>query len=553
VKRTLLTAFAAGLATLAVAPVASADPDDVDSSKLRQAVTVEGILEHERALQNIADMNGGSRHSLTPGYTASVAYVKATMAKAGYNVREIQFNMPFWRENSPPLLQQTSPTAKTYRPGTAADDSSPNVDFITFEQSASGNLTNARVVPVNGIVIPSPGGTAAGCQASDFPAAISGAVALISRGTCPFVQKLDLAEAAGAIGVILFNEGDSAGRQNALFRSASPGFGIPAVHSSFAVGKELYDAYQAGQNPTVNLKVDASVVDRFLPQVVAESRRGDPNRVVISGAHLDSVTAGPGINDDGSGVSTQLEAAEQIAKLGTPPRYKLRFMFFGGEEDGLIGSNYYAANLSDAEASKVAVMLDYDMLASSNYARLVYDGDGNGEEGNPVGPPGSGEVENVFTRYFAERGMATQPIPFDGRSDYAGFINRGIPAGGIFAGAEAPKTAEQVALFGGVQGEQLDPCYHEDCDTYATLTGQPPASTMNTFATNPVLAQMQANSLNGNALKSLDEMSDAAVHAMWYFARIKNTLPPRATAARTAKTKSYRLARQGHSKRAARR
>ena len=115
----------------------------------------------------------------------------------------------------------------------------------------------------------------------------------------------------------------------------------------------------------------------------------------------------------------------------------------------------------------------------------------------PAGPPGSGVVEDVFKRYFHERGMATLPQAFDGRSDYVGFINRGIPGGGIFAGAEVPKTAEQAAIFGGVAGEQYDPCYHEACDNIGTVTGQPPASTMNVFPTNPALAQMQADSLAG--------------------------------------------------------
>ena len=185
--------------------------------------------------------------------------------------------------------------------------------------------------------------------------------------------------------------------------------------------------------------------------------------MVLAGAHLDSVPAGPGINDDGSGSAWQLALAEQLAKRKFAPRNKVRFLWFGGEEDGLVGSQYYARNLSQAEVDKVDVMIDTDMIASPNYARLIYDGDGS-EPGGTPGPDGSGTIENVFARYFERRGMATEPIPFDGRSDYVGFVNRGIPSGGIFAGAEEPKTAEQVALFGGVAGEQLDPCYHEACD-----------------------------------------------------------------------------------------
>jgi Zn-dependent M28 family amino/carboxypeptidase len=537
-----LTACVAMLATLTFASTAVAKPPDVDSSELRAAVTLDGIVAHQQALQNIATMNGGTRHTETPGYTASVAYVRETMEAAGWNVSISQFNMPVWQETEPPVFEQLTPTAKPYAPGTAADDDSPAVDYITMEFSPTAEVPNAPVVPTNDIQIPSTGGSTSGCEESDYPAATAGAISLIQRGTCAFVQKLAMAEAAGAVGVILFNEGDTASRMNALFRSGPTDLGIPAVLSSFAVGKELYDAV----NPTAHLKTSGVNVDRFFPQVIAETPKGDPNHVVLAGAHLDSVTAGPGINDDGSGTSWQLELGEQIAKLGTPPRHKIRLMWFGGEEDGLVGSLYYAEHLPQSEIDKIDVMIDTDMIASPNYVRLVYDGDG--DELEPGGPAGSGVVEGVFKRYFSQRGMATLPQAFDGRSDYVGFINRGIPGGGIFAGAEVPKTADQVAVFGGVAGEQFDPCYHEACDNIDTVTGQPPASTMNSFATDPALAQLQADSLNGNALKSLREMSGAVTHAVWYFARVKDALPPRATTASAARkrAKTYRFKYQGH-------
>jgi Zn-dependent M28 family amino/carboxypeptidase len=546
-RRTHLAATAAFVAALVSAPSAVAAPPDVDSSRLERLVTVQGITEHQKALQNIADLNGGTRYTRTPGYTASAAYVKATLEKAGYSARYEMFNMPEWRETAPPVLQQVSPTNKTYVAGTAADDDSPSVDFIAFEHAPTKTLTNVRVVPTNDITIPSPGGTTSGCEMSDFPAATSGAVALIQRGTCAFTQKLDNAVTAGAVGVILFNEGDTADRRNALFRSASPGYPLPAVLSSLAVGQELYNAFQAGQNPTVNLTTNGVDEEHLYPNVVAETRRGDANHMVLLGAHLDSVPAGPGVNDDGSGTSFQLELAEQLARAGTPPWNKIRFLWFGGEEDGLVGSQYYAAHLSDAEVARTDMMLDTDMIASPNFARLVYDGDGSTFGPEVSGPAGSGTVEKVLTDYWAKHGMVSEPIPFDGRSDYVGFINRGIPAGGVFAGAEAHKTADQVAKYGGVQGEQLDPCYHEDCDTYSTVTGQPPASTMETFPTNPVLAQQQANSLNGNALRSLEQFKGTLVHASWYFARAKSALPSKATAAKAKKAKrSYRFKFAGH-------
>ena len=543
----LFTCAAVIAACLTATPAAIAAPPDVDSTRLEKLVTVQGITEHQRALQNIADLNGGTRYTRTPGYTASAAYVKATLEKAGYDARYEMFNMPEWHENAAPVLRQISPTNKSYIAGSAADDNSPSVDFIAFEHAPTKSLSNVKVVPTNDIVIPSPGGTTSGCEMSDFPAATSGAIALIQRGTCGFTTKLQNAVKAGAIGVILFNEGDTAGRRNALFRSADPGYSIPAVLSSFAVGQELYNAYKAGQNPTVNLATNGVDVEKLYPNVVAETKRGDANHMVLLGAHLDSVPAGPGVNDDGSGTSFQLELAEQLAKPGTPPRNKIRFLWFGGEEDGLVGSQYYAAHLSDAEVARTDMMLDTDMIASPNFARLVYDGDGSTFGPEVSGPAGSGTVERVLTDYWTKRGMVSEPIPFDGRSDYVGFVNRGIPAGGVFAGAEAPKTAAQVARYGGVQGEQLDPCYHEACDTYSTITGQPPASTMNTFASNPTLAQQQADSLNGNALRSLEQFKGTLVHAVWYFARAKDAFASNATAARAKNAKKgNRFKHMGH-------
>ena len=208
--------------------------------------------------------------------------------------------------------------------------------------------------------------------------------------------------------------------------------------------------------------------------MIAETRGGDPDHVVVVGAHLDSVEAGPGINDDGSGTSLLLTMAQRLARPGHPLKQKIRFGWWGAEEEGLVGSNYYAANLSQAEVDKIDVMLDYDMLSSPNYARLVYDGDGS-EGDNPAGPEGSGTVEEVYREWFASKRQAVVGIPFDGRSDYVGFTDRGIPAGGVFAGAEGVKTANEERVFGGDAGSWYDPCYHQACDDITTvLSGVPP-------------------------------------------------------------------------------
>ena len=529
-----LPAVAVAVAVMACPSLASAQ--GVDTSELRQAVTPDNVFAHQADLEAIANANNNTRDTRTSGYQASVNYVVGQLKSYGYKPQIVQFNLPEWVENSTPVLTRTDiDPDESYTPGTAADDDSPNVDFITFELSPSGTLTNVPVVPTTDVVIPSPGGSTSGCEPEDYPAAVSGAVALIQRGTCPFVQKLSEAQSAGAVGVILFNEGDTADRQNALFRAGPADLAIPSVLSSFAVGNELYQAYQAGQNPTVNMTIDAQVKDRFLPQVLAETQGGSPNRVVVAGAHLDSVAAGPGVNDDGSGTSAQLEIAKQIAAHRLVPNQKIRFMWFGGEEEGLIGSEYYAEHLSQDDADRIMVMIDTDMISSPNFARLVYDGDGS-VAGNPEGPPGSGEVERVFTDFWASQGFASEQIPFDGRSDYVGFTDRGIPAGGIFAGAEAPKTKQQVKLYGGAAGEQLDPCYHAFCDRLGTILGAPPAEVLK----NPA----NAKKMQGGGRRSMEQFLPAMTHAIWYFAKANNPLPARATTAAAQSTVQRRMKKQ---------
>ena len=203
--------------------------------------------------------------------------------------------------------------------------------------------------------------------------------------------------------MIIYNEGNTPERQNPIYvdNQPDPPATIAAVITSYTVGNELLQAYKAGKNPTVDFKVYGKFTDRFLPQVIAETKGGDPNNVVVVGAHLDSVPEGPGINDDGSGTATLLAQAQELASGRYQPRQKIRFAWWGAEENGLVGSSYYARNLSDKEVAKIDVMLDYDMLASPNYILGVYDGDGDDpEEGveHPPGPEGCGQGRGRLRR-----------------------------------------------------------------------------------------------------------------------------------------------------------
>ena len=503
----------------------SVTPQSPPARKFVKGVSVAEITEHQVALQRIASLNDDTREVFSSGYQESLDYVVSTLRDAGYRPRVDQFNFPFWAETQPPVLNQVTPTPKTYVPGDAEDDDQPTADFITMANSPTVELTNAPVFPVGGILDPPTGGSDSGCEAADY-AGVSGKVALVQRGTCPFVDKWSLAQAAGATGVIIYNEGNTPERQNPIFvdNQPDPPATIAAVITSYTLGNELLQAYKQGQNPTVDLKVYGDFTDRFLPQVIAETRGGDPNHVVVVGAHLDSVPAGPGINDDGSGTATLLAQAQELASGHYKLRNKIRFMWFGAEENGLVGSSYYASNLSQAEVDKIDVMLDYDMLSSANYVRGVYDGDGNAAPDNPAGPEGSGKVEQVFDDWFDSQGLESVRRAFDGRSDYVGFTDRGIPSGGIFSGAEGVKTAEEAAIYGGAAGSWYDPCYHQLCDNLITvLTGVPPLDAQG-LAPGGTEADKRAaqRAMAGGAIKSLTELSAAASYAVYYFAASKD-------------------------------
>ena len=192
---------------------------------------------------------------------------------------------------------------------------------------------------------------------------------------------------------------------------------------------------------------------------------GSAGHTVVVGAHLDSVREGPGIDDNGSGVAAVLETARWMKEAGITPANRVRFAFWGGEEDGLYGSQHYVDELSAAEIGQTAANLNVDMVASPNGVRSVHDGDGT--DFGHAGPAGSKAIEDVFFRYFQENALPAETTPFDGGSDYDAFLSAGIPGGGLFTGDEKRKTQAQAQAYGGVAGKDLDPCYHEACDTIA--------------------------------------------------------------------------------------
>ena len=177
------------------------------------------------------------------------------------------------------------------------------------------------------------------------------------------------------------------------------------------------------------------------------------------------------------------------------PRNKVRFAWWGAEESGLVGSNFYVDNLSQEGQDQIALYLNFDMIGSPNFVRFIYDGDGS--DFGLVGPPGSDIIEYFFEDFYGDNGLASDPTAFSGRSDYQAFINVGIPAGGLFTGAEGIKTPEQAGIYGGTAGEQYDPCYHLACDTFDNISLEVLDQNSDAVAASTLQYAMNTEEING--------------------------------------------------------
>jgi len=428
--------------------------------KLLKCVTIDGVRAHQAAFQAAADANDGTRAAGFPGYESSVAYVAETLAEAGYNVELEPFEFLYI---PPATLIQTAPGAP--------------VEYETGAFTGSGSGTVAG--PVIGVDLAlgnsdwpaDPATSTSGCEASDFASFPPGSIALVQRGTCFFSEKASNAEAVGAVATIIFNQGDRPTRMGlivataAQFPDGSPSnLTTPVVGASFPQGVALS---QAGSEADINV-IPNEIRTNF--NVIAELPGHNEDNVVMAGAHLDSVQDGPDVQDNGSGSAAILEVALQMAKV--KPTNTVRFAWWGAEELGLVGSTAYVNDLSQEELDDITLYLNFDMIGSPNFVYFIYDGDDSDGVGAGPGPEGSAKIEALFESYYEGLGLPFKGTDFSGRSDYGPFIAVGIPAGGLFTGAEAVKTAEEAATWGGTAGDQYDPCYHLACDTFDNISLQ---------------------------------------------------------------------------------
>ncbi|MGI8886916.1 MAG: M20/M25/M40 family metallo-hydrolase [Gaiellaceae bacterium] len=344
------------------------------------------------AFERIADRSGGNRAAGTPGYRTSVDHVRAELKRAGYAPRVVDFPFVEFRELVERGRQLT------------ARERNLRIEALEYSPSTPRGGIRHRVVAADD-----------GCELSDF-ADVLGSIAIVRRGKCFFAAKARNAGEAGAMALIVFNTepGQFDGTLGDPQASA-----IPVAAIDGRTGREL----AAPGNPVIELELVTQRKRSTSQNVIADTQPG-ARRVLLVGAHLDSVLVGPGINDNATGVAALLEIARVVRKRY--PQLSVRFAFWGAEELGLFGSRAYAKGV---DRSRIVGYLNFDVLGSPSRERSVYKG---------------GPFAARWLEYFERRGVRAGTIDIGGRSDHFPFEQIGIPTGGLLAGGYA--------------------CYHRACD-----------------------------------------------------------------------------------------
>lgn len=384
------------------------------------------LMGNLKKLQEIATANGGNRAFGLPGYAASVDYILSRTKKSKDFVT--------WTQDFPALFSRVESISFK------VDETDYYVVGLTYSPSTpEEGFTKPLVLGVFG---------PEGCTKEAYNGLdVKDKIVLVQRGSCPdgttLAGRLKPAAAAGAAGVIIYHDLTTKVTGGSL-SAPNPAEYVPGFFINKADGEALRARIEAGEAVEAFIQQTQVVEERITQNVFTETKGGDPENVIMLGAHLDSVQAGPGINDDGSGTTLILEVKTALEKFKT--KNKIRFAWWGAEENGLLGSKYYTQNLKPEEADNILAYLNFDMVGRGYFG--VFDGDGNVY--NLTGPAGSDVIEKIFVEDMTKKGVNVTAARFTGGSDYQSFMNIGKPVGGLHTGT----------------GVEQDPCYHQECDTY---------------------------------------------------------------------------------------
>ncbi|CAI6335839.1 unnamed protein product [Periconia digitata] len=407
----------------------------VNSKGLQDAITTENLMGNLQQLDTIAKANGGNRAFGFPGYQASVDYILSRTQNSS--------NFVTWTQDFPALFQFVESISFK------ADNQTISVVGLTYSPSTSAEgLTTPLALGVTGD---------AGCDSAAYADLdVADKIVLVERGLCPdgttFAGRMKAAAAAGAAAVVIYNNVETPATGGTL-TNPNPEEYVSTGLINQAEGQALAAKLTAGETVSAYFQQTQIIETRITQNVFTETVEGDPNNVIMLGAHLDSVVAGAGINDDGSGTSLIMEVKTALEKFSV--KNKVRFAWWGAEENGKLGSIYYVENLNTTALDNVLAYLNFDMVSKGYFG--VFDGDGSTH--GLKGPPGSDVIEKLFVDDHVSKGVNVTPAVFTGGSDYKSFMDFGKPVGGLHTGT----------------GVAQDPCYHQSCDTIdnpepATLT-----------------------------------------------------------------------------------
>ncbi|KAH7035214.1 peptidase-like protein [Microdochium trichocladiopsis] len=418
------TASSLALAGLLVAKAAATcDSNKLTPEKLAADITTGELQNNLWNLNHIGNLNGGNRAFGLPGYKASVDYVLGRVAREDFS------SFTTWTQSFVAFFSQTRSLELTGPDGEA-------VETVAMLYNPGTELPDGVTAPLVSVPVDDERGS--GCFEDQYEGIdVEGKIALVRRGVCAVSDKLKVAKAKGALALVMWHQAEGTPTV-ATLGVENIGLLIPIATVYKAVGEAWVARLAAGEELTVHLVIDAIFEDRETWNVFAETKEGDPNNVVMLGAHLDSVQAGPGINDDGSGTTALLEIATALRRY-TGIKNKVRLAWWGAEESGLLGSLHYTETLPAEEADKIRVYFNYDMIGSPFPEFAVYDGSNAGDR----------VVSQPLFDYLVAAGKPAYYGGFGSSSDYVGFLQLGIPSSGLFTGAGAP----------------TDPCYHLACDT----------------------------------------------------------------------------------------
>ncbi len=273
---------------LLMATTASAAKMNVACILRGSCIDSQKIVKHLEKLQNIAVANNNNRAAGTTGHELSANYVAQQLLGAGYKVDLLPFSFI--------KFIKVSASLNAFEEGK---------DFNVMNYSGSGSVA-AQVSPID-VQLGAGNTSTSGCESADFATFPKGNIALIQRGTCPFAQKVEAAVAAGASGVIMFNQGNTSEREAIFLGNLSEGtaVSVPVFATSYPFAVALMEQADLSVQMDAVTKVDKKISYT----VLAETKTGNPDNVVMLGAHLDSVPEGPGINDNASGSAAILEIA----------------------------------------------------------------------------------------------------------------------------------------------------------------------------------------------------------------------------------------------------